>query len=177
MPWIRRAALLGLVASVLTGCDLPAPPPAERTVEDRARGYRIVLPPGWRIFDNEARSANGSLLVVQANSLVGADSKFVAGLPETILPELEAWALYYFAVVEPPERRRLLIGGEPALEVRYGVRVRRTDPPSRVDYWLVRHGDLLYILRGTYPPTRVVPDGDALREALSTWTFVERLES
>ncbi len=167
-----RAAVAAIVlASLAAGCA--SEPPGPRTVEDRERGYRFVLPAGWRMIGYDARSDGKSLLTIDVHSLVGADPSFVAGLPRTILPQLEGWTLYYFVSDEPPVTRETEIGGRPAFEAVYRIRVRPADPPSLAEYWVVRNDNLLYILRATYPPGLAEADGEAVREILASWRFLE----
>ncbi len=162
------AAVLAAIA--LAGCA--APSLKDRTIEDHERGYRFVLPPGWRMFGYEARSPTGSLLTIDVHSLVGADKEFVAGLPQSIVPQLEAWTLYYFTGVGKPATSETTIGGAPALEVDYSIRIRPQDPASRAEYWVVRNGWLLYVLRATYPPGRADLESPEVRSVLASWTFI-----
>jgi hypothetical protein len=168
-----RAVAILFAAAVVAGCSGSGQTPEQRTVEDHERGYRFVLPPGWRTFGWEARSSSGSLLTIDVHSLIGADAKFVAGLPQSVVPQLEAWTLYYFSVVDKPVSRGTTVGGASALEVVYPTRIRAQDPPSRAEYWVVRNGSLLYILRATYPGGRADADGPAVRDLLASWKFLE----
>ncbi len=168
-----RAALLVLAAAALAGCSGPPGTTRQRTVEDHERGYRFVLPPGWRMFGYEARSSSGSLLTIDVHSLVGADSKFVAALPQSVVPQLEAWTIYYFNIVGEPTTGQSTVGGAPAFEIAYPVRIRAADPPSKVEYWVVRSGALLYLLRATYPAARADLDARAVRELLASWNFID----
>lgn len=169
-----RLAASALIAAGLTGCAGSGTATIEdRTIEDRERGYRFVLPMGWRQVGYEARSMTGSLLTIDVHSLVGAESGFVEGLPQSVVPQLEGWTLYYFSTVGKPVMRDTTIGDKPALEVVYATRIREKDPPSRAEYWVVRNGTLLYILRATYPPGRADADGPAVRELLLSWKFLE----
>jgi hypothetical protein len=170
---IYRAARLVLAAAVLAGCSGAPRTAQERTVEDHERGYRFVLPPGWKMFGYEARSSSGSLLSIDVHSLVGADSKFVAALPQSVVPQLEAWTLYYFNIVGEPVTGKSTLGGAPAFEIAYPVRIRAVDPPSKVEYWVVRSGVLLYLLRATYPAAQADLDARAVRDLLASWTFIE----
>ena len=168
-----RFAVVVTIAAALAGCAGPGPTLKERAVEDRERGYRFLLPPGWKMFGYEARSPSGSLLTIDVHSLVGADSQCVTGLPESVIPQLEAWTLYYFNTVDKPATRQTTVGGSPALEIVYTTRVRTQDPPSRAEYWVVRNGSLLYILRATYPAGRADAESPAVRDLLASWVFLE----
>jgi hypothetical protein len=168
----RRTAAVVLAVLALAGCSGSVQTEKERTIEDHERGYRFVLPPGWRMIGYEARSHSGSLLTIDVHSLVGADSEFVAGLPQSIVPQLEAWTLYYFTSVERPTTSETTIGGAPALQVVFQNRIRPQDPPSIAEYWVVRNGYLLYVLRATYPPGLADAEGPAVRQVLSSWTFI-----
>lgn len=168
----RRSAALVLAVIALAGCSGSIPSVKERTIEDHERGYRFVLAPGWRMIGYEARSSNGSLLTIGVHSLVGADPEFVAGLPQSIIPQLEAWTLYYFTTEGKPATTDTTIGGAKALEVDYSIRIRPQDPPSRAEYWVVRNGYLLYVLRATYPPGRADAESPEVRQLLASWTFI-----
>jgi len=168
-----RAAAVVLIALAVAGCAGSGSTGEPTHIEDRERGYRFVLPVGWRMVGYEARSTGGSLLTVDVHSLIGAEREFVAGLPQSIVPQLEAWTLYYFNIEGKPETRDATIGGAPALEVAYATRVRAQDPPSLAEYWVVRNENLLYVLRATYPPGRAPVDGPAVRSILASWVFLE----
>ena len=168
----RRTAAVVLAVLALAGCSGSVQTEKERTIEDHERGYRFVLPPGWRMIGYEARSHSGSLLTIDVHSLVGADSEFVAGLPLSIVPQLEAWTLYYFTSVDRPATSETTIGGASALEVVFQIRIRPQDPPSLAEYWVVRNGYLLYVLRATYPAGLAGTEGPAVRGLLASWTFI-----
>jgi len=69
--------------------------------------------------------------------------------------------------------RRTTLGGEPALEVTYGIRIRAVDPPSKVVFWVVRKGDSVFNLKMTYAPGMVERDEENARALVSSWRFVE----
>jgi hypothetical protein len=169
----RLPLALGAVA-VCAACSSPPPPTeAQRTVDDTARGVRYVVPQGWKSFDGEIRSPRGSLLSVRVFSLAGADPAFVAGLPDTLIPQLEGEGHYYFIVEGKADRREATIGGGPATEFNYAVRIRQKDALSRTTYWVAKRGDLLYLLRATYPPRALEADEPAVREVVQGWRFPE----
>jgi hypothetical protein len=174
----QRILLLGFVALLVhAGCDAATGPATARVIEERERGYRFVLPEGWKTFGYEVRSPGGTVVLVDVHSLKEAEKKFVEGLPETVLPQLEAWTLYYFDIVGDAVKRTSTVGGRPALEVAYSTRVRPSDPLSKAEYWVVRNGDLLYLIRATYPAARVERDGHGVRELLGSWTFTQATAS
>jgi hypothetical protein len=55
--------------------------------------------------------------------------------------------------------------------VSFQVRIRASDSPSWVRYWIVRRGDLLYALRITYPPGREASDAPGVQAILDSWQF------
>lgn len=167
---LAAACLLLLAAA----CAKPVPKTeAERTVTDTARGVRYVAPPGWDVHDGEIRSPAGSLLTLRVYDLVEADKKFVAGLPDTLIPQLEEWAKYYYVVEGKPVRTESSVAGLPATELTYPIRIRPEDPPSRVTYWVVRREARLFILRAAYPPRGLAADEPALRKVIEGWAFLE----
>ncbi len=166
---VTAAALLGAA-----GCG--APPPrseGERTVTDRARGVRYVVPDGWKSFDGEIRSAAGSLLTLRVYDLVEAEKSFVAGLPETLTPQLLEWAKYYYIVEGPPSRSETRVGGLAAIELVYPIRVRPKDPPSKVIYWVVTRKTRLFVLRAAFPPSGLAADEPVMRKIVEGWSFLE----
>lgn len=171
----RRATVLAAVVSacVLAACDVGASKSvAERTVNDPVRGVRYVVPQGWKPSDGEMRSRPGSLLSLRVYDLVEADKKFVAGLPDTLVPQLLEWAKYYFIVEGPPVRAETTVAGQPAIELTYPVRVRPRDPASKVTYWVVRHGTRLFVLRAAYASEALAADEAAVREVVAGWEFL-----
>ncbi len=147
-------------------------PAKDRGIEDRERGVRYTLPAGWLRFGKDLRSPNRSLVTLQVHALEGADRKFVAGLPDTLLPQLEGWTKYYYVVDGEPSRSEAVIGGEKALEITWPVRTRQKDPKTRVTYWVVRHGDRLYVLRVAYAPGLAEKDEAEVRSLLASMAFL-----
>ena len=164
----RLAAVLLTLAASACG---PHPYDFERVIEDKARGVKYTCPAHWKDSDGEIRSKEGTLLTLRVYDLVEADHKFVAGLPETIFPQLEEWAKYYFIVDGPPARSETEVAGLPATELNYKIRVRPKDPESKVTYWIVRRATRLFILRAAYPP-RGLADEPALRGVVEGWVFL-----
>jgi len=174
---VRPAAVLALALASLGVAPACAPPPpkteAQRNVTDSARGVRYVVPPGWDSWDGEIRSPAGSLLTLRVYDLTEADREFVAGLPDTLMPQLEGWAKYYFVVDGPPTRIETTVASTPATELTYPIRVRPEDPPSKTTYWVVRHGSRLFVLRAAYPPRGLAVDEPAIRKVVDGWVFLE----
>lgn len=171
----RRALLTWafLAMTLLGACNgRPSKSESERTVTDAVRGVRYVVPQGWTASDGEMRSRKGSLLSLRVYDLVEADKKFVAGLPDTLMPQLLDWAKYYYVVEGPPVRTNVTVAGAAAVELTYPVRVRPKDPPSKVTYWVVRHATRLFVLRAAYPPSSLAEDERAVREVVAGWAFL-----
>lgn len=170
MSALRPLAVLGLALAACGGG--PRPEDSPRVVEDTARGVRYTCPAGWKSSDGEIRSKEGSLLTLRVYDLVEADKKFVAGLPDTILPQLEEWAKYYYVVEGAPTRTETSIAGLPATEWTYPIRIRPKDPPSKVTYWVVRRATRLFILRAAYPPLGLAADEATMRGVVEGWAFL-----
>jgi hypothetical protein len=168
--WCRGSgrALLAAATLALAACG-----GGSQVVEDRQRGYSYRVPDGWSRFDNELRSRHATLFESRVYELDGAARDFVAGLPESVVPQLERWAREYFVVDGTPERVAATIGGEPALVLRYPVRVRASDPPGQLTYWVVRHGTRLYVLRAALRPGTPEEDVQAIDRLLETWRFLD----
>ena len=164
---------VALVVAV-SACARPAPlTEAERTITDRGRGVRFVIPRGWKNYDGEVRSPAGSLLTLRVYDLVEADKKFVAGLPETLIPQLLEWAKYYYIVLGEPSRTESSVAGLPATEFDYPIRVRPKDPPSKVVYWVVIRDTRLFVIRGAFPSAGLAADEPVLRKIIADWAFLE----
>jgi hypothetical protein len=182
---VRRAFVSGLLLAllVLPGCSRE-PQPADtgagtgaragKDIEDTERGFRFTLPPEWVYFGSEIRSRQGTIMSIEVHSLEGAQRDFVEGLPDALIPQLEAWARNYFEVVEAPERSHATIGGRPAMELSYRVQPRAIDNPSQLTYWTVRYDDRLLVLRAAYPARALSSDEGDLRTMLASWAFYER---
>lgn len=161
-------------SALAAGSCEPRPKTAqERTVTDRERGFRYVVPERWLSFDGEIQSLSGSNLSFHVYELTGADPKFVERLPESLYPQLYAWAKYYFLLDGPPTRVRTQVGGLRAVEVTYPVRIRRDDPLTKTTYWVIRRGSRLHVLRVAYAAGALDADEKSVRELVGTWEFVE----
>jgi len=173
---LRSSTIVGhalVAAAVLVGCGSSDAPDAPPVFEDRARGYRFPVEPGWFVLADEVGSRNRSNLTVQVHSLDGAEPAFVAGLPESLVPQLEAWARYYFADVGSPERRPTVVDGIDALELSYPVRVRPRDAAGKVLYWVIQRGGRLYTFRAAVPPRAPSSDEADLRRMISRLEFFD----
>ena len=167
MRYVSAALLLSLAA-----CSRgPNPEDSPRVVEDKARGVKYTCPAGWKSSDAEIRSKEGSLLTLRVYDLVEADKKFVAGLPDTILPQLEGWTTYYYIKDGDPTRTETEVAGLPATEWNYKIRIRPKDPQSKVTYWVVKRATRLFIIRAAYPP-KGLADEPALRGVVEGWQFL-----
>ncbi len=156
------------------GCaEQPRKAEAEQTVTDSARRVRYVVPAGWNFSDAEIRSPHGTLLTLRVYDLVEADKKFVAGLPDTLMPQLLEWADLYYIVEGPPIRTETVVDGVPATELSYPVRVRPKDPPSKVIYWVVIRETRLFVLRAAFPPMGLATDEPLMRNVVDRWVFLE----
>lgn len=171
----RWAVALASTALVLAAACAAQPKKAEtdETVTDRARGVRYLVPAGWKFSDAEIRSPQGSLLTLRVYDLVEADKKFVAGLPDTLFPQLLEWAELYYRVEGPPVRTETTVAGFPATEMVYPIRVRPKDPPSKVIYWLVVRKTRLFVMRTAYPPSGLAEDEPIIRKVIADWAFLE----
>ncbi len=171
----RRTAALASVALLLTAACASPPRKAEieQSVTDAARGVRYVVPAGWNFSDAEIRSPRGSLLTLRVYDLVEADKKFVAGLPDTLIPQLLEWAELYYNVEGPPLRTATTIAGLPATELSYPVRARPKDPLSKVIYWVVVRETRLFVIRTAYPASGLAQDEPVIRKVLDGWAFLE----
>ncbi len=171
---IRRAAIAALLTFAASSCTGSAPKTdAERTVNDPARGVRYVVPQDWKSYDAEVRSRSGSMLTLRVYDLVDADKKFVAGLPDTLMPQLLEWAKWYYIVEGEPTRTPTTIAGVPATEITYPIRVLKRDPPSKVVYWVVVRKTRLFVLRAAFPAKALAEDEPVLRKMVETWQFLE----
>lgn len=171
---MRRVAAFAAVALAVACRSNGSALNADQRIDDAERGVRYTCPAGWSPYDGEIRSSAGSLLTLRVFDLVDADHKFVAGLPETILPQLAGWARHYYIVEGDPTRAETQVAGNPATEWTYPVRVRQKDPPTKVTYWVVHRGTRLFVIRAAYPPAGLAVDEPKVREVLSGWEFVAK---
>jgi hypothetical protein len=125
---MNRILVPALIALALAAGCAPPPPKSEseRTVTDTARGVRYIIPQGWKGTEGEVRSPAGTLLTLRVYDLVEADKRFVAGLPDSLIPQLLEWAKFYYIVEGPPVPDRNERGGDP----RHRIRLPDPCPPE-----------------------------------------------
>ena len=166
------ALAAGACLTVAACVTPPQKATSDQTVTDRARGVRYIVPAGWKFSDAEIRSPQGSLLTLRVYDLVEADRKFVAGLPDTLIPQLREWAELYYRVEGEPVRTTTTVAGLPATELTYPVRVRPKDPPTKVIYWVVVRKTRLFVLRAAFPATELASEEPVLRKVVEGWAFL-----
>ena len=168
----RSIVALSLAAVAAACGTMSQKTEAERTVTDAARGVRYVVPEGWKTSDGEARSRDGSLLTLRVYDIVEAKKTFVAGLPDSLIPQLKEWAEFYFKVEGPPTRVETTVAGLPATELTYPVRVRPKDPPTKVVYWVVKRETRLFVLRAAFSAKGLAADEPLMRKMVDGWAFL-----
>jgi hypothetical protein len=170
----RGRAVAAIALGLLASCRTETPKAdAERTVSDRVRGVRYVVPQGWKAFDGEFRSPRGSMMTLRVYDLVEADHRFVAGLPDSLVPQLAEWAKYYYIVDGGPVRSQTTVAGLPAHEFDYPVRVKPKAPPTKVIYWVVRRKTRLFVIRAAFPPAALADEEPVMRDVVSRWGFID----
>jgi hypothetical protein len=143
--WIPLAAL------ALAACVGPQPDKLtleQRTIVDEVRRLKYVADPNWLPLDANLRCVlDDSFITIRVHSLVDAQKDFVRGLPQSLYPQLDAWARHDY-LVDPGRTEHLsTVGGLPARELRYVVRTRPEHGPGDLRFWLVRHQNYLYVFR------------------------------
>lgn len=168
---MARAIASAFILVLLAACAPSVPPREQRTYSNPDSGYRYVTPPQWRFLRGEVRSPNSTLITIQAPSLKDADEEFLAELPESMEPQLLAWAQHFYRVVDIPVRRPATLGGQPAIEITYPVRIRPTDEPGKVTYLVTRHASRVIVVRVNYPPGVGTADDAGVSEFFGSWEF------
>ena len=167
---MRRGRLAALALLALAACAGPAPRSSD-TYESKELGFAFKLPPGWRMYGEEAKSEGGTLINWQVKSLEGAERGWLEGLPESVVPELARWSSHYFGDIQDEAKATGTVGGEPALIVTHTVHVAKQSTASQVRYWVVRHGQVLYLIRAVYPAGKEPEEDPGARALLATWRF------
>jgi len=163
---------LAAVALVVS-CGGAAIPEEKRTIVNEENGYRFVLPLKWSYWGSEIRSQTGSLFTIQIHPLEDSSQEFVAGLPHSAIPQLEIEARAVFGEVGKPTIRDSTVGGVAGIEVELPVRVRPSDPLSKLNLWVARRGEKLFVLRASYPAGKSEVDEPAVRALLGSWRFLD----
>ncbi len=167
----RRIVTLAALAAVLS-CGGSAVPEEKRTVISEENGYRFVLPLKWAYWGSEMLSQMGSLFTIQIHSLEDSSKEFVAGLPHSVIPRFETEASTVFGEVSMSAVRETTVGGVAGIEVEFPVRVRPSDPLSKLNLWVIRRGEKLFVLRASYPADKIALDEPAVRTLLASWRFL-----
>ncbi|HET9299070.1 MAG TPA: hypothetical protein VFO11_03945 [Candidatus Polarisedimenticolaceae bacterium] len=168
---MRRSWLAVLVLASLTACAGPAPQGSAATYVSKELGFAFKLPEGWKMYGEEAKSKGGTLINWQVKSLEGAEPGWLEGLPESVVPELGRWTSHFFGDIQEEQKETGTVGGEPALIVTHTVHEPKLTTRKQVRYWVVRHGQVLYLIRAVYPAEREPEEDPGARALLATWRF------
>lgn len=170
---MHRSINTGLVvgALLLASACTPSPPGPPVRVSFDDYGFSLAHPGGWLVVAGEVQSRHGTHFEVKVISLEMAQRDFLAGLPQTITPELLNWTKFRFNVVGEGVEGSDTIGGVPAMTMRYDARVRAGAEVTTVRYWALRRADLLYLFRTVFPPGRLEPDGPLVDAMLHSIEF------
>ncbi len=170
MSRAHPSCLAVLVLAALAACAAPASRTAD-TYVSKELGFAFKLPEGWKMYGEEAKSEGGTLINWQVKSLAGAEQGWLEGLPESVVPELARWTSHYFGDIEETRQETGTVAGEPALIVTHTIHVGKQSTPSQVRYWVVRHGNVLYLIRAVYPAGKEPEEDPGARALLATWRF------
>ena len=165
---MSRAWVATLALTVLAGCT-PADPPAWTPTRARS-GLRLPLPRLAHVRGRRRSPRAGHLISWRVKSLEGPSAPGWKASPRAWSPSWAAGPATSSGTSRrngrPPGR-----GGEPALIVTHTVHVGKQSTPSQVRYWVVRHGQALYLIRAVYPAGREPEEDPGARALLATWRF------
>ena len=170
----RAIVLLALLASACVGPQPDKLTLEQRTVVDEVRRLKYVADPNWLPLDANLRCVlDDSFVTIRVHSLVDAQKDFVRGLPQSLYPQLDAWAKHDYMV--EGTRRELVstVGGLPARELRYVVRTRPEHGPGDLRFWLVRHENYLYVFRMALRPDHGPERVGEVRSMLDSVEFLD----
>ncbi len=167
MTTTLRLAGLPLALAWTLGCSAPG----ARWASFAAFGFETVVPPGWRYADGEMTNHH-SYFSLRIEDLSGAAPDFLAGLPESIEPELANWTRNDFGSPTPGARAAVTIAGQPALRVDFNAIVRAGRAASLIRFWILRRGDRLYLFRAVFPSGRLERDAAACDAIVAAIRFV-----
>lgn len=157
---------LTLALALTVGCSEPAARPVSFT----AFGFETVAPPGWRYADGEMTN-HRSYFSLRTEDLDGADPAFLAGLPESIEPELANWTRNDFGSPTPGGRADVTLSGLPALRVDFSASVRSGRATTQLRYWILHRGERLYLFRAVFPAGRFERDAPAVDAIVAAIRF------
>lgn len=175
----RLPHLIGLATLVAASVACSAPRPErltleQRTVVDEERRIRYIVHENWLPMDATMKCIlDGSFLSIHVYSLIGAQKQFVAGLPDSLDPQIDAWARHDYLVLNEKEIGATTIGGLPAREIRFETRSRNDDPPGQLFFWIVRNRTYLYVIRASFRPDALPDTPSEVRAILDSVAFLE----
>jgi hypothetical protein len=172
---IRALAALSALALVASGCEsrYRELPLEMRTIEDSRRGVRFVIAQGWQGYDRGMRANDGAFISYDVWDLVEAKRSWVEGLPDSLYPQLDEWAVHDFLVEEGSRKVSSgKLGIEEATVVSYVIRTKPDDAPGSLRFFILRKGERLWVVRAVLPPWAWEHSRGAIEEILATFEFL-----
>jgi hypothetical protein len=170
----RWIALAGLAWVACAGPQPVKLTLEQRTVVDEVRRLKYVADPNWLPIDANLRCVlDDSFVTIRVHSLVEAQGAFVRGLPQSLYPQMDAWAKHDYMVEGTRKELLSTVGGLPARELRYIVRTRPEHGPGDLRFWLVRHQNYLYVFRMALRPDHGPERVGEVRSMLDSVEFLD----
>jgi hypothetical protein len=180
-PTRPEILLAAATALALASCAPDRPKPLsleQRTIVDEERRLTYVVHPDWLPMSGTMKCVlDGSFVSVHVYSLIGAEAKFVSGLPESLDPQLDAWARHDYRIEKDKEVGGSTVGGLPARELRFETRAWKDDPAGRLTFWVVRNKSYLYVFRASLESDARPETPAAIRSMLDSVRFLEPPEA
>lgn len=170
----RPIVLAALLAAACAGPQPVKLTLEQRTVVDEVRRLKYVADPNWLPIDANLRCVlDDSFVTIRVHSLVEAEREFVRGLPQSLYPQMDAWAKHDYMVEDRRVELVSTVGGLPARELRYVVRTRPEHGPGDLRFWLVRHENYLYVFRMALRPDHGPERVGEVRSMLDSVEFLD----
>jgi len=143
----------------------------ERAFDSPDLAVRFTYPSRLVAGPNFVRSRTGAVLTIERHSLFGAEKEFVAGLPDSLFPQVRIQLDQVFRELTEVSRGHTTLGGRPALHVELTGKPGKQTAETHIAVDIAATPDWVYVLRNTIPDDDVARDRADFEAVRGTFEF------
>ena len=148
------------------------PQPPVQTFESQELGCRFTFSSLLSGGPNFVRAKSGSLLTIERHSLYEAKRDFLAGLPDSLFPQVMIQIGENYSDIQEVGRSHGTLDGRKSLEVVMKARSNSFRAPTVITIVIAATDDWVYVLRGYADEDVAEQDRPLFDQVRETWKFL-----